>query len=131
MLSSSAQKEIERLSLMESPFGCVLQMPTGSGKTWLSVKAMRHVIGRGRRAIYLCPIRALASELFEKWSKEQAELGPIGVFTGDFGRTGAPFPVPFEQARLLIMTPERLDACTRHWRAHWSWIPEVDVVVAD
>jgi helicase len=29
------------------------------------------------------------------------------------------------------MTPERLDLCTRDWRSHWAWIPEVDLLIAD
>jgi helicase len=29
------------------------------------------------------------------------------------------------------MTPEKLDACTRNWRSHWHWLPEVDLVVVD
>jgi hypothetical protein len=41
------------------------------------------------------------------------------------------YPVPFERAHLLIMTPERLDACTRHWRSHWRWLPEVRLLVVD
>lgn len=129
--SSTAQSKVKQLCLLEGPFGCVLQMPTGSGKTWLSMQAIRHAIGAGRRAIYLVPIRALASELFERWTAELEGMGKVGVFTGDFGKNGSAFPVPFEKAQLLIMTPERLDACTRHWRSHWNWIPEVDVAVVD
>ena len=55
----------------------------------------------------------------------------MGVFTGDFGSTGEDFPVSFKDARVLVMTPERFDACGRAWRAHWHWIPEVDLVIAD
>ena len=29
------------------------------------------------------------------------------------------------------MTPERLDACTRNWRSHWCWFPEVRLLVVD
>jgi len=29
------------------------------------------------------------------------------------------------------MTPELLDSCTRNWRSHWHWIPEVDLLVVD
>src|SRR5262249_563851 len=27
--------------------------------------------------------------------------------------------------------PERLDVCTRAWRRHWHWLPEVDLIVVD
>ena len=29
------------------------------------------------------------------------------------------------------MTPERLDVCTRNWRSHWAWLPEVELIVVD
>lgn len=125
-----AQRQVVEHGLLTSGFSCILQMPTGSGKTWLSRTAIEQVVADGRRAIYLTPLRALAEELSSKW---QADFGdvPVGIFTGDYGRAGRDFPVPYKDARVLIMTPERLDACTRTWRSHWSWIPEVDLVVVD
>lgn len=116
--------------LLTSGFSCVLQMPTGSGKTWLAEQALGEVLQSGRRAVYLTPLRALAGELGERWRQRFAPAC-VGIFTGDHGGPGRPFPVPFDDARLLVMTPERLDACTRGWRAHWGWLPEVDLVVVD
>jgi helicase len=105
-------------------------MPTGSGKTWLAKHAIDCTLRSAFRAIYLAPTRALASELYEKWGADDP-AGTIGIFTGDFGTPERPYPLEFDAARLLIMTPERLDACVRHWRQHWNWLPEVDLVVAD
>jgi helicase len=112
--------------LLTTGFSCILQLPTGAGKTWLAEQAIRAALARGRRAVYLAPLRALAAELGARW---RARLRPhrVGVFTGDPAGTAT----PFEEARLLVMTPERLDACTRSWRAHWRWLPEVELVVAD
>ena len=125
-----AQQEVWDHGLLTSGFSCVLQMPTGSGKTWLSALAIKETLRRGQRAIYLSPLRALAEELNTKWG-ESMEGTPVGIFTGDYGAQGRTPPVSYDDARLLIMTPERLDACTRNWRSHWSWIPEVDLVVID
>ena len=125
-----AQQEIWDHGLLTSGFSCVLQMPTGSGKTWLSALAIKESLRRGQRAIYLSPLRALAEELNTKWG-ESMEGTLVGIFTGDYGAQGRTPPVSYDDARLLIMTPERLDACTRNWRSHWSWIPEVDLVVID
>jgi len=106
-------------------------MPTGSGKTYLSETAIAQALAAGRRAIYLAPLRALAAELYARWSDTFAPHA-VGIFTGEYGaQAEADYPVTFEAARLLIMTPERLEACTRDWHAHWGWIPEVDLVVAD
>lgn len=125
-----AQQEVLASGILDSGFSCVLQMPTGSGKTWLAEKAIASVLARGQRAIYLTPLRALASELRERWGRVFVSH-KVGAFTGETidGRDKA--DVPFAQADLLVMTPERLDACTRSWRAHWAWLPEVDLVVAD
>ena len=118
------------MGLLETGFNCILQMATGSGKTWLAEKAIEQAVLSGYRAVYVCPTRALAAELYERWIARHPELS-VGVFTGDFGRPGRPYPTSFSDAKLLLMTPERLDNCTRHWRTHWGWIPEVDLIVAD
>jgi helicase len=105
-------------------------MPTGSGKTWLAREAIRSSLNRGFRAVYLSPLRALADELSSSWATVFPD-SPVGVFTGDYGKPGKALPVSYANARVLIMTPERLDACTRSWRTHWGWIPEVDWLVVD
>lgn len=124
-----AQQQIADRGLLASGFNCVLQLPTGAGKTWLAEQAIADTLERGMRAVYLTPLRALASELLDRWQDTFSEFR-VGVFTGE-NRRGRKYPVPFEQAQLLIMTPERLDACTRTWRSHWCWLPEVELVVVD
>jgi helicase len=121
------QQEVVDRGLLDSGFSCVLQMPTGSGKTWLAEQAMARVIEQGRRAVYLTPLRALGAELHARWaSRFGAE---VGLFTGETSKKET--PASFSRASILIMTPERLDACTRSWRSHWSWIPDVDLLVVD
>ncbi len=126
--ASHAQQEILDSGLLSSGFSCVLQMPTGSGKTWLAEQAIASVLSKGRRAVYLTPLRALADELAQRWQNQFAPIS-VGIFTGDYSQTA--YPVTYRDARLLVMTPERMDVCTRNWRSHWHWIPEVDLVVVD
>lgn len=121
------QREVLDFGLLESGFNCVLQMPTGSGKTWLAEQAIASALDRGFRAIYLTPLRALASELETKWTARFSGHA-VRSFTGE--KTSAS-PDQLERTQLLIMTPERLDACTRNWRSHWEWIPDVDLLVVD
>jgi helicase len=116
--------------LLSTGFNCIVQMPTGSGKTWLAENAIRETMAIGHRCIYLTPLRALADELTVRWNQLFAPF-PVGIFTGDWSRADKPYPVPFEKAQLYVMTPELLDACTRNWRTHWNWIPEVDLLVVD
>ena len=124
-----AQRAVIERGFLSSGFSTVLQMPTGTGKTWLAEQAIASVLQNGARAIYLTPLRALANELVERW-RERFEEFEVGIFTGEYGRRRA-YPVPFERARLMIMTPERLDACTRHWQSHWNWFPQVSLLVVD
>lgn len=125
---SQAQQEILQSGLLTSGFNCILQMPTGSGKTWLAEQAIAHTLSQNRRAIYLTPLRALADELTSRWQQQFAPK-PVGVFTGDYANSH--YPVPYQNAQILVMTPEKLDACTRNWRSHWVWIPEVDLIIVD
>jgi helicase len=129
-LLNPAQQAVVDRGLLSSGFNCVLQMPTGAGKTWLAERAMRDVLRSGGRAVYLTPLRAQADELLHRWRGTFGEK-VVGVFTGAYGRPGRPYPLPFANARIMIMTPERLDACTRAWRRHWEWIPEVELLVVD
>ena len=124
------QTQILESGLLTSGFNCILQLPTGSGKTWLAEQAIEDTLRSGKRAVYLTPLRALANELGTRWAERFADH-PLGVYTGDTASGSKRPPVPYEQARLLVMTPERLDACTRRWRSHWNWIPEVDLLVVD
>jgi helicase len=126
--ATPAQQAVLDRGLLNSGFNCILQMPTGSGKTWLAEQAIGHTLAQGQRAIYLTPLRALADELCDRW-KQRFAPHPVGVFTGDY--SSGQYPVSFQDARLLVMTPEKLDACTRHWRSHWNWLPTVDLIVVD
>jgi helicase len=127
-ITSPIQQEILESGLLTSGFNCILQMPTGSGKTWLAEQAIASVLDKGKRAIYIAPLRALADELNTRWQTHYAP-NKVGVFTGDY--VNSSYPVPYQDSQLLVMTPEKLDACIRNWRSHWNWIPEVDLVVID
>src|SRR5215207_2373597 len=90
---SPSQAEVLAGGLLNLGFSCVLQMPTGSGKTWLAEHAIAEVLASGKKAIYLSPLRALAAELATRWQRRFAG-SRVGVFTGDYGQVGKPYPVP-------------------------------------
>ena len=60
------QQAVFEHGLLTSGFNTILQMPTGSGKTWLAEYAIEQTLTEGKRAIYLTPLRALAQELRTK-----------------------------------------------------------------
>lgn len=123
------QKEVVERGLLTTGLNCLLNMATGSGKTYLAEIAIQECLDRNLRAIYLTPLKALADEKYEAWKKQFAGTN-VGLFTGDVTRSRR-MPCSYQSAQIYIMTPERLDACLRHWRSHWSWIPDIDLLVID
>jgi len=47
------QQEILDAGLLDCGFNVILQMPTGSGKTWLAQRAIEKALRAGRKVIYL------------------------------------------------------------------------------
>ncbi len=60
----------------------ILNTPTGSGKSLVATALHFFALGRGRRSVYTCPIKALVNE---KWLALCREFGPenVGLSTGD------------------------------------------------
>jgi superfamily II RNA helicase len=72
----------EAILELASGSNVILATPTGSGKSLVAEALHFFSLARGERAIYTCPIKALASEKFFQLSRE---LGPdnVGLMTGD------------------------------------------------
>lgn len=66
-MESKIQQQIIDSGILSTGFNCILQLPTGSGKTFLADQAIKEVVARGKRAIYLTPLKALAEELRVSW----------------------------------------------------------------
>ena len=113
--------------LLASGFNVVLHMATGSGKTHRARAHIASTVQRGLRAIYVTPTKALAEEVFA--STSATLTATVGIFTSD--HAGDSLPAAIAEADVLIMTPERLDLISRHWRRHWSWLPSVGTLVVD
>lgn len=64
--------------------GCdvLVAAPTGSGKTWIAIEAIRKVLASGRRAWYTSPLKALSNDKFRDFGQL---FGPenVGILTGD------------------------------------------------
>ena len=57
--------------------------PTGSGKTYIAIESIFHLLEHGKRAIYTTPLKALSNT---KYSEFQHTFGPrysVGLLTGD------------------------------------------------
>ena len=124
------QEEAIRAGALEGR-NFVLASPTASGKTLIAILcAMKHVLERGGKALYLTPLRALASEKYEEFKRFEAVVKPDGrpvrvaISTGDYD---SPEP-QLASADIIVTTNEKADSLLRH-RA--SWLKQVSLIVAD
>ena len=109
----------------------VLASPTASGKTLIAeLCILKNILEKGGKALYLTPLRALASEKFEEFQKykilekESGEKIRIAITTGDYDSSDN-WLAKFD---IIVATNEKVDSLLRH-RA--LWICEVTTVVAD
>ncbi|MBS7615912.1 DEAD/DEAH box helicase [Candidatus Bathyarchaeota archaeon] len=109
----------------------VLASPTASGKTLIAeVCALKHVLERGGKVVYLTPLRALASEKFEEFkkysviTKSDGKRVSVGISTGDFDSSD-PW---LERYDIIVATNEKIDSLLRHKA---KWMDEISLVVAD
>ena len=60
----------------------VVSAPTGSGKTWIALEAMKKAVARGERAWYASPLKALSNAMYAQFGQV---FGPenVGILTGD------------------------------------------------
>jgi helicase len=99
-------------------------IPTASGKTLLAELAMLKSVLAGGKALYIVPLRALASEKFRRF-QEFSELGiRIGISTGDYDRRDEGLGIN----DIIVATSEKTDSLLRNETA---WMQEISVVVAD
>jgi len=109
----------------------VLASPTASGKTLIAeLVVLKSILEKGGKALYLTPLRALASEKFEDFQKYTAiEKGPgrrirVGLTSGDYDSSD----LHLADFDIIISTNEKADSLLRH---RSPWISDVSVVVAD
>jgi helicase len=109
----------------------VLASPTASGKTLVAELAiLKSVIEKGGKALYLTPLRALASEKYEdfqKYSDIEKSTGRkirVAVTSGDYDSSD----IYLAKYDIIISTNEKADSLLRH---RSPWIADIAVVVAD
>lgn len=109
----------------------VLASPTASGKTLIAeLCAMKCVLERDGKVLYLTPLRALASEKFREFMKytsirkRDGSKVKVAVSTGDYDSSD-PWLGRYD---IIVTTNEKADSLLRH-RA--EWMNEVSVTVAD
>ena len=109
----------------------VLASPTASGKTLVAeLTVLKSILEHDGKALYLTPLRALASEKFEDFQKyAEIEKSPgrkvrVAITSGDYDSSD----LHLSNYDVIISTNEKADSLLRH---RSPWIADVTVVVAD
>ena len=124
------QEDAIRAGVLEGQ-NIVLASPTASGKTLIAeLCALKHVLDNQGKAIYLSPLRALASEKFEDFKKytsirkaDDRKIS-VGISTGDFDSADN----WLERYDVIITTNEKADSLLRH---RSKWMDNISLVIAD
>lgn len=109
----------------------VLASPTASGKTLVAeLVVLKSILEHEGKALYLTPLRTLASEKFEDFQKYvEIEKSPgrkvrVAITSGDYDSSD----LHLSNYDVIISTNEKADSLLRH---RSPWIADVTVVVAD
>ena len=109
----------------------VLASPTASGKTLVAeLAALKSVLEKDGKVLYLTPLRALASEKYEdfqKYATIEKTAGRrvrVALTSGDYDSSD----VYLGNYDIIISTNEKADSLLRH---RTPWISDITVVVAD
>jgi len=109
----------------------VLASPTASGKTLIAeFCALKHILEKDGKVLYLTPLRALASEKYEEFKKysvlrkANGRKIRVGISTGDYDSSDN----WLERYDIIISTNEKADSLLRH---RTKWMNEISLIVAD
>ena len=102
----------------------VASVPTASGKTLVAQLAMLSAVERGGKALYIVPLRALASEKREEFAAFEPYGVSVGVATGNYEDTGE----WLADNDIIVATSEKVDSLVRNGA---PWVDDLDCVVSD
>ncbi|MBN1540146.1 MAG: DEAD/DEAH box helicase, partial [Candidatus Thermoplasmatota archaeon] len=102
----------------------VVAVPTAAGKSLIAYVAILNRFFRKGKALYVVPLRALASEKFEELS-ELSRLGlRVALSYGDYDEEDR----RLEHYDVVVATSEKADSLLRH---RSGWLRNLKVIVAD
>ena len=106
----------------------LMTTPTASGKTLIAMMAIHNTLKRNKKAVYLTPLRALASEKYDDMKAlETLNFGKkikVMVATGDYDSSGKELAA----ADVIVLTNEKMDTLFRH---NAEWLDDIGLFVSD
>ncbi len=102
----------------------VAAVPTASGKTMIAALAMLSAVQQGGKALYIVPLRALASEKREEFAAYEQFGVTVGVTTGNYESTDEWLATK----DIIVATSEKVDSLVRNGA---DWLSDLTCVVSD
>ncbi|ELY78947.1 ATP-dependent DNA helicase [Natrinema pallidum] len=102
----------------------VAAVPTASGKTMIAALSMLSAIERGGTALYIVPLRALASEKKDEFEAYERFGVTVGVTTGNYESTSDWLATK----DIVVATSEKVDSLVRNGA---DWLSDLTCVVSD
>lgn len=125
--------------ILDSRRNLVVCAPTNSGKSLIGHAILIDAVKRGRRAVLLEPLRALAQEQAESLQDHLATLSfggrdkppKVTITTGDYRlESEMAASLPPEGGEIIVATPERFDAIIRN-PEFTPWLETIGAMVVD
>ncbi|AEH36103.1 ATP-dependent DNA helicase [Halopiger xanaduensis] len=102
----------------------VAAVPTASGKTMIAALSMLSAVQRGGKALYIVPLRALASEKKAEFEAYEEFGVTAGVATGNYESTSDWLATK----DIVVATSEKVDSLVRNGA---DWLSDLTCVVSD
>lgn len=131
------QKAALEQGLLTGRRNLIVSAPTNAGKSLVGDLALLDSVLRGQRAVLLEPLRALAQEKYDDWTRLAPALGQamkrefrVSLSTGDYRLEDERFTDAPQAGELVIATPEKLEALLRR-EEHRAWFSTLGAIVVD
>lgn len=119
-----AQEKSVKKGLLEGK-NLLVCTPTASGKTLIAeLAALKSIIEGKGKAVYIAPLKALASEKYRDFKRKYDKIAKIALSIGDIDSADS-FLADYD---LIVTTSEKLDSLMRH---NSGWIANIATVVVD
>ena len=120
-----AQRKSIEAGLLEGK-NLLVCTPTASGKTLVAELAMLNNLlsNPEKKAVYIVPLKALASEKFRQFKKKYGDMIKIALSIGDLDSNDS----YLSNYDIIICTSEKFDSLIRHKA---PWLSFVSVVIID
>src|SRR3990167_2003494 len=124
----------EAIQYVLSSNNLVLSSPTGSGKTEVAEMFIAEALSRGKKSLYLVPMKSIGEEKFYgRLSEERHAFNKLVkiLVTGDYQMTEKRKQY-MNFAQLIAATSEMLDHRTRHTQSEKSrWVYDIGTLIVD